>query len=283
MSTSAPTSFEVRPISGVLGAEIVGLDLAQPLANDALAELRTAFVDNEVLVFRGQNLAPEQQIAFGRGLGELDAHPFIDGNPEHPEIVDIVTQPDDRSNFGGGWHTDVSFLDEPDLGSILYAVELPPVGGDTLFASQRAAYEALSATMQRLLDGLVAEHSARRQYGAGGQSTKSKAIATKNADIADRIVEHPVVRRHPETGAKSLYVNRAFTTRIVGLHRAESIALLEFLFDHAVHERFTCRVHWEPGTMVMWDNRSVQHYALHDYAGHARKMRRITIKGDRPR
>ncbi len=275
-------AFEVRPISGVLGAEIVRLDLSGPINKETIAELRAAFVDHHVLVFRDQDLTAEQQIEFGRRFGELDTHPFVEGNAEHPEIVDIVTEPDDAFNFGGGWHTDVTFLDEPDLGSILYAVDLPPVGGDTMFASQRAAYASLSSTMQSLLDGLVAEHSAHRQYGAGGQSTRSKAIATKNANIASRRVEHPVVRTHPETGAKSLYVNRAFTTRIVGLHRAESDALLEFLFQHVVSERFTCRVHWEPGTVVMWDNRSVQHYALHDYAGHARRMRRITVKGDRP-
>lgn len=278
----AVAAFEVHQISGVLGAEVVGLDLSRPMSDETTAQLRSAFVKHEVLVFRGQHLSAEQQIEFGRRFGELDTHPFVEGNPEHPEIVDIVTEPDDAFNFGGGWHTDVTFLDEPDLGSILYAVELPAVGGDTMFASQRAAYASLSPTMQSLLDGLVAEHSAHRQYGAGGQSTRSKAIATKNADIASRRVEHPVVRTHPETGAKSLYINRAFTTRIVGLHRAESDALLDFLFQHAIGERFTCRVHWEPGTMVMWDNRSVQHYALHDYAGHTRRMRRITIKGDRP-
>ena len=278
----ATAAFEVRPIAGVIGAEIVGLDLSGPISKETIAELRAAFVDHHVLVFRDQDLTAEQQIEFGRRFGELDTHPFVEGNAEHPEIVDIVTEPDDAFNFGGGWHTDVTFLDEPDLGSILYAVDLPPVGGDTMFASQRAAHASLSSTMQSLLDGLVAEHSAHRQYGAGGQSTRSKAIATKNANIASRRVEHPVVRTHPETGAKSLYVNRAFTTRIVGLHRAESDALLEFLFQHVVSERFTCRVHWEPGTVVMWDNRSVQHYALHDYAGHARRMRRITVKGDRP-
>ena len=276
------STFGLSRISGVLGARIIGLDLADALPSETIAELRAAFVDHQVLVFRDQQLAPEQQIAFGRNFGELDTHPFVEANPDHPEMIDIVTQPDDRFNFGGGWHTDVTFLDRPDLGSILYAVEVPPVGGDTLFANQHAAYEALSDTMKAMLDGLVAEHSAQRQYGVGGQSTRSTAMKTKSVDNADNTVEHPVVCTHPETGAKSLYVNRAFTTRIVGLHPPESDALLEFLFAHAVQERFTCRVQWQPGTMVMWDNRSVQHYALHDYAGHARRMRRITVKGDRP-
>ena len=276
-------TVEIRPLSGVLGAEISGLDLSQPLDGATLEEVRSAFLTYHVLAFRDQDLSPEQQVAFGRNFGELDTHPFVEMNPEHPEVLDVITLPDDRANFGGGWHTDVTFLDEPDLGSILYAVDIPPVGGDTLFANQHAAYDALSPTMQRMLDGLVAVHSAGPQYAEGGQSTKSKAMKTKNADMAGRRVEHPLVRTHPETGRKSLYVNRAFTIGIVGMHRNESTALLDFLFDHAVHERFTCRVRWQPGTMTMWDNRSVQHYALHDYAGQTRRMRRITVKGDRPR
>jgi taurine dioxygenase len=275
--------FEIRPLSGVLGAELVGLDLSQPLSAATTSAIEAAFLAHHVLAIRDQNLGAEQQMAFGRHFGELDSHPFVLGTAEHPELLEIITEPDDDANFGGGWHTDVTFLDEPDLGSILYAVELPPVGGDTLFANQHAAYDALSPTMQRLLEGLVAIHSAGPQYAEGGQSTKSKSMMTKNADLADRRVEHPLVRTHPETGRKSLYVNRAFTIGIVGMHRAESAALLEFLFQHAVQERFTCRVRWEPGTLTMWDNRSVQHYALHDYAGHSRHMRRITVKGDRPR
>lgn len=280
---SNPTELALRPLSGVLGAEVSGIDLSQTLDDDTIAALRAAFVDHHVLVFRDQDLSPDQQIAFGRRFGELDTHPFVEGNRDHPEIVDVITVPDDKTNFGGGWHTDVTFLGEPDLGSILYAVELPPAGGDTLFADQHAAYDALSDTMQSMLAGLTATHTAGPQYAAGGTSTLSKEMRTKNADLAAKTVEHPVVRTHPESGRKGLYVNRAFTTRIVGLHRAESAALLEFLFDHATSERFTCRVRWQPGTLTMWDNRSVQHYALHDYSGNRRHMRRITVKGDRPR
>ncbi|WP_420451423.1 TauD/TfdA dioxygenase family protein [Ilumatobacter sp.] len=278
-----PAGIEVRPISGVHGAEVDGIDLSTDLDDEAVAAIRSAFVEHHVLVFRDQDLSPEQQLAFGRRFGELDTHPFVEGNADHPELLDVVTVPEDRINFGGGWHTDVTFLDEPDLGSILYAVELPPTGGDTLFADQQAAYDALSPTMRGMLDGLVAVHTAGPQYAEGGQSTKSAEMSTKNSDLAARTVEHPVVRTHPESGRKGLYVNRAFTTRIRGLARAESDAILEFLLTHATHERFTCRVRWEPGTLTMWDNRSVQHYALHDYAGHRRHMRRITVQGDRPR
>lgn len=275
--------MHVAQISGVLGAEIGGVDLATELSPDVVAEIRAAFIEHHVIVFRNQTLNVEQQMRFGRYFGELDSHPFVHGQAEHPEVLDVITEPDDRSNFGGGWHTDVTFLEEPDLGSVLYAVELPPVGGDTMFADQHAAHDALSPTMQDMLDGLVAIHSAGPQYGAGGESTKSNAMKTKNEELAGETVEHPVVRTHPESGRKSLYVNGAFTTGIKGLRRDESSALLGFLLRHATQERFTCRVRWEPGTLTMWDNRSVQHYALHDYAGNTRRMRRITIKGDRPR
>ncbi|MDA3040717.1 MAG: TauD/TfdA family dioxygenase [Actinomycetota bacterium] len=274
---------EAQPLSGALGLELHGFDLSQTLTEGQVASIRAAFNENHVLVFRAQSLTTEQQMAFGRRFGELDTHPFVNGSSQHPEVLEIVTEPDDRTNFGGGWHSDVTFLDEPDLGSILYAVELPPFGGDTLFANQHAAYDALSETMKGLLDGLVGLHSAGPQYGAGGYSTKSKTMATKNAELAAKVVEHPIVRTHPETGLNGLYVNQAFTVGIKGMKKDESNAILGFLFRHAVREHFTCRVQWRPGTLVMWDNRSVQHYALHDYVGQRRHVRRITVKGDRPR
>jgi taurine dioxygenase len=278
------TTIEVQPVSGVIGAEVHGVDLATPLADDVVAELRRAFNEHQVLFFRDQDLAPEQQIAFGRRFGELGTHPYVEANPQHPEVIDVVTEPDDRVNFGGGWHTDVTFLAEPDLGSILYGIEIPPVGGDTLFASQLAAYDALSETMKGLLDGLVGIHSAGPQYGGAGYSTQSTAMVTKGVDdAAASRVEHPVVITHPESGRKGLYVNPAFTVGIKGMHRAESQALLRFLYRHATAEPMTCRFKWQPGSVAMWDNRSVQHYALHDYKGHRRRMRRITIRGVAPR
>lgn len=283
MDETAPTStLAIAPVSGNLGAEVGGVDLATDLDVSTVAAIRSALVEHHVLFFRDQELSPARQVAFGRRFGELDTHPFVEGMVDHPEVIEVITEADDKANFGGGWHTDVTFLEEPDLGSVLYAVEVPPHGGDTLFADQHAAYESLSPTLRRLLDGLVGLHSAGPQYAAGGYSTQSRSMRTKNPEGAGLVVEHPLVRTHPESGRKGLYVNRAFTIGIKGMRRAESSALLGLLFEVAVSEPFTCRFRWQAGSVAMWDNRSVQHYALHDYRGARRQMRRITIKGDRP-
>jgi taurine dioxygenase len=273
----------VEPVSGTVGAAVRGVDLSQRLDEGTVAEIRNAFLTHHVLFFSDQDLTAEEQLRFGRCFGELDTHPFVEGTEAHPEVIEIITEPDDVLNFGGGWHSDVTFLEEPDLGSILYAIEVPPFGGDTLFADQHAAYEALSDTMKELLDGLVAQHSAGPQYAEGGYSTLSKSMKTKSPERADRVVCHPLVRTHPETGKKALYVNPSFTIGIEGMRMDESMALLGFLFNHMVREPFTCRFRWTPGSVAMWDNRSVLHYALYDYRGHRRRMRRITVKGDRPR
>jgi taurine dioxygenase len=275
--------LSVEPVSGTVGAVVRGVDLSEPLDKDTLDELKEAFLAHHVLFFHEQHWTPEAQLRFGHYFGELDTHPFVEGTQAHPEIIEIITEPDDILNFGGGWHSDVTFLEEPDLGSILYAIDVPSYGGDTLFANQHAAYGALSNTMKGLLDGLVAEHSAGPQYADGGYSTLSKSMKTKSSDLAGAVVRHPLVRTHPETGQKALYVNPSFTVGIEGMRLDESMALLGFLFNHMVREPFTCRFRWAPGSVAMWDNRSVLHYALFDYRGHRRHMRRITVKGDRPR
>jgi taurine dioxygenase len=266
----------------VVGAEIGGVDVSHAMSEVTIAEIRRAFLEHHVVFFRDQRLSPESLMVFGRRFGELDTHPFVEAMDGYPEVIEIVTEPDDRFNFGGGWHTDVTFLDEPDLGSILHAVEVPPYGGDTLFANQHAAYDALSATMKELIRGLVGRHSAGPQYSVGGESTRSRSMRTKNAEGADRVVCHPVVRTHPETGRRGLYINRAFTIGIEGMRDHEARPLLEQLFAHATREPFTCRFRWQPGSVAMWDNRSVQHFALHDYRGQRRRMHRVTIRGDRP-
>ena len=276
-------SIDIEPISGALGAEISGIDLTQDLTADAFKALKQAFLYYHVIFFRDQDrLTPKQQKAFGQLFGTLNIHPYVAGMEAHPEVMEIIKEPEDKLNFGGGWHSDMSFQEYPALGSILYAVEVPSYGGDTLFSSQIAAYDALSEGMKTLLDGLKAVHSASREYsdrGASAQTRKSmQAVTAENAPE----FEHPVVRTHPESGRKGLYVNPAFTLRFSGMTRRESRPLLNFLFDHSRDERFTCRFRWRANSVAFWDNRCCWHYALNDYPGQRRHMRRVTVNGDRP-
>lgn len=275
--------INVTPISGALGAEIEGVDLSQDLSNEAFDKVHRAFLDHHVIFFRDQNdLSPERHKAFGRRFGSLNVHPYVKGMEGHPEILEIIKEPEEKTNFGGGWHTDMSFLEEPALGSILHAIEVPPYGGDTLWANQHKAYDALSDGLKATLEGLTAIHSAGREYGPRGQSAMGRqSMETKQADDAPEF-EHPVVRTHPETGRKGLYVNPAFTLRFKGWTKRESRPLLNYLFEHSRQEQFTCRFRWEVGSVAFWDNRSTWHFALNDYAGHRRHMRRVTVDGDRP-
>lgn len=270
--------LNIRRVAGALGAEISGVDLSQALADDTVAAIRQALLEHQVIFFRDQDLTPAQQVAFGRRFGPLNIHPYVRGMAGQPEVMEIIKEPSDRINFGGGWHSDMSFLETPAIGSILYAVELPEWGGDTLFASQAAAYDALSPGLQRTLEGLNAVHSASREYSAQGHSAQKRG--SMNVTEADGYVGefvHPMVLVHPETGRKALYVNPAFTLRIEGWKTRESKALLDYLFDHCRYEGFTCRFSWTPGAVAFWDNRSVWHFALNDYPGQRRHMRRVTV------
>jgi len=274
----AGAKLDVRRVAGALGAEIAGVDLAQDLADETVRQIRQAFVEHQVIFFRDQRLTPAQQVALGRRFGPLNIHPYVAGMADHPEVMEIIKEPEDRVNFGGGWHSDMSFLPKPSIGSILYAVEVPAWGGDTLFASQAAAYEALSPGLKRTLEGLNAVHSAAREYSAQGHSAqKRKSMAVAEAEGAVGEFTHPVVLVHPETGRKALYVNPAFTVRIEGWTARESKPLLDFLFQHARYEAFTCRFSWSTGSVAFWDNRSVWHFALNDYPGQRRHMRRVTV------
>ena len=271
-------SLKIRRVAGALGAEISGVDLAQELSEVTIAAIRQALLDHQVIFFRDQALTPERHVAFGRRFGPLNIHPYVAGMADHPEVMEVIKEPEDRSNFGGGWHSDMSFLERPAIGSILYAVETPEFGGDTLFASQAAAFEALSPGLQATLEGLSAVHSAAREYSSQGHSAqKRKSMAIAEADGLVGEYVHPMVLAHPESGRKALYVNPAFTLRIEGWKTRESKALLDYLFEHCRYEGFTCRFSWRPGSVAVWDNRSVWYFALNDYPGQRRHMRRVTV------
>jgi taurine dioxygenase len=270
--------LQIKRIAGALGAELSGVDLSGDLSDETIAQIRAAFVEHQVIFFRDQKLTPEQQAAFGRRFGPLNVHPYVSGMAGRPEVMEIIKEPADRLNFGGGWHSDMSFLATPSIGSILYAVETPAFGGDTLFASQAAAYDALSPGLKKTLEGLNAVHSASREYsaqGASAQKRKSMAVAEAEGAVGEYV--HPMVLVHPETSRKALYVNPAFTLKIEGWSTRESRALLDFLFEHSRYEAFTCRFTWAPGSVAFWDNRSVWHFALNDYPGQRRHMRRVTV------
>ena len=284
-------TIAAMPLAGALGAELWASD-GSPLDVTTLddagcAAVREALCTHHVVVIRSQQMDAATLAAFGRRFGELERHPYLGGTSDEPEVVPVIKEPHETVNFGGGWHSEMSFLECPPMATALYAVEVPSFGGDTLFANQQAAYTALSDTMKRFAESLSAVHSAARQYGRRGDSDRyAGQRSSMTVDVSDEAhsqLTHPVVRTHPETGAKALYVNRAFTEAVSGMRRHESRALLEMLWRHAVGEQFTCRVRWEPGTLTMWDNRSVQHYALNDYHGQRRHMLRVTIAGDRPR
>ena len=278
-------TISVKPIAGALGAEIAGVDLSGPLPDSVIGEIRAALLDNLVIFLHDQQLSPEQQLDFGRRFGVLQVHEFVGGTAAHPEIIEVRKEPQETRNFGGGWHTDVSYLERPALGSVLYAREVPDYGGDTLFANQYLAYETLSDGMKQMLDGLTAMHSARRPYGINAARAQEYGPSSMRFNFSEKAhdeIEHPVVRTHGETGRKALYVNRTFTLRFTGMTEAESAPLLNYLCDHAVRPEFTCRFRWQPGSLAFWDNRAVQHNAINDYHGRRRLMHRVTIEGERP-
>jgi taurine dioxygenase len=279
--------LSVQPVSGALGAEIAGVDLAR-LDEPSAAEIRRAFAEHLVLFFRGQRLDAATLKAFSRRFGPLQRVPYVAPLEGEPDIIAVRKEAAERSIsvFGGAWHSDFSFLEAPPLGSVLYALEVPPAGGDTLFADAYRAYEALSPGMRRLLDGLEAMHSGH-VYGAARPPTLELRTSTsidisRNNPEADAERAHPVVRVHPVTGRRALFVNPIYTTRFNGMSEAESRELLGFLYAHQTQPHFTCRFRWDPGAVALWDNRCTLHLAVNDYDGHRRLLWRTTIAGERP-
>ena len=281
MLSPTTRSLEVHKIAGALGAEISGVDLARELDDATVAEIRRIWLDNCVVFFRNQDLAPAQFLELAKRFGEPIEYPFLKGLDGFPEIITVAKLEHEKINFGGVWHSDTSYLDVPPMATMLIAREVPPVGGDTLFANQYLAYETLSDGMKRLLDDLVALNASAKADVTRTREDRLKDSKNPQAR-KDYVAEHPVVRTHPETGRKALYVNVAHTVRFKDMSEEESAPILDFLFRHQIRPEFTCRFHWEPGSIAFWDNRCAQHNPVNDYHGYRRLMHRITLKGDKP-
>lgn len=273
--------IKVEPIAGALGAEISGIDLSRPLDADSVREMRQALLDHLVIFFRDQELTPDRFLAFAEAFGTPVEYPMLKGIAGYPTINEIIKLEHERTNFGGMWHSDTTYLDIPPMGSMLHALEVPLQGGDTLFANQYLAYETLSEPLRRFLDGLTGINTS-----AKADISKTREDMIRNAGdtipARDYVSEHPVVRTHPETGRRSLYVNISHTSHFKGMSESESKPILDFLFEHQVRPEFTCRFRWQRGSLAFWDNRCTQHNPINDYHGFRRVMRRITLAGDRP-
>ena len=261
-----------------MGAEIGDVDLRK-LSTSEFSAVREAHQTHGVIFFRDQQLSPEDHIEFAERWGEIDVNRFFKAVDGHPQIAQVLKEPDQTINIGGGWHTDHSYDEAPAMGSILYAREVPEVGGDTLFAGMGAAYDALSSGFKEMLAALSACHSSRHVFGQKAPGSQVMGDRFGNAELATQDVVHPVVIRHPDTGRKLLYVNPGFTTSIEGWSPEESRALLRFLYQHAMQPAFSTRFQWAPGSLAVWDNRSTWHFALNDYPGQRRLMHRITVAG----
>ena len=278
-------AMQIAPLAGALGAEILGVDL-RSLDGNGWEEVHRAFLQYSVLAIREQKLDPADIMKVGARFGEPCHYPFVTGMEDYPYIFEVVKEPEDKKNFGGAWHSDTTYLKQPPLATLLYAVETPSHGGDTLFTNTAAAYDALSDGMRKVVDTLVGVNSAELKYAGGrtAQHGKIKAMKIHDTESADQYLsEHPVARTHPDTGRKALYASRAHTTHIKGMTEEESAPLLGFLFQHQTRPEFTCRVRWAPGTLTVWDNRCTQHNAVNDYHGKRRRMRRLTVGAQTPK
>lgn len=275
-------TLAIEPLTPAIGAILRGVNLAERASDDLVADIRQALLDHQVVFFEGQDFDPTQQRDFAARFGDLHVHPLYDRDEGHPEIM-IIDNHVDNPTDNNFWHTDVTFIDTPPMGSILAARQLPPRGGDTMWASTTAAFRALSAPMQRFLEGLEAVHDFSYAFTpeglAGSQAGREKY---EKAVAANPPVTHPVIRTHPETGEPCIFVNSVFTRRIKGLRREESKALMAFLNAHVQQPEFVVRWRWRPGDVAFWDNRCTQHRAVDDFLPHRRVMSRATVLGDRP-
>ena len=273
--------MKVTPLSPSMGAIITGIDLSNGIQADEAARLRDAWLEHQVIIIRGQKLTPARQIEIARAFGEPDHYPFLKGLEGYPEITPVLKREDEARNFGGIWHTDTIYQPSPPMATMLYALELPPVGGDTLFANQYLAYEQLSEGMKKTLQGLRLVSRSDNKDTAENRAARVKESGVKlNEDSLTGC--HPVVRTHPETGRKSLYVSPGHSGYFEGWSEAESAALLGYLHHHQITEEFRCRHIWQVGDLALWDNRCVLHYPVNDYHGYRRLLHRITLKGDIP-
>ena len=281
-------TIDVTPLSGSIGAEIRGVDLSGALSQETFSELHAAFLEHLVVMFPNQHLTPAQQIAFARRFGPVMVDPFMKSPAGLPELMIVIKDKHEKLAFGEVWHSDNSYLERPPLGSFLYALEVPPYGGDTLFANQYLAYETLSPGLRRMLDRMSAVHNPRSYTKSisSGNFGPHRTMQLRNDEAMEQATqietEHPVVRTHPQTGRKALYVNPAYTVRFSGWTEAESRGLLEHLWQQAVRPEFTCRYRWSANALTLWDNRCAMHHPVNDYHGHRRVMHRVTVEGDRP-
>jgi len=272
--------IEAKPVAGSLGAEIRGVNVAAPLDDAVVSEIRQALLDHLVIFFRDQKLTPHEQLAFASRFGEPMEYPQLKGLPECPMITPVLKLAHEQTNFGGVWHSDTTYLTQPPMASMLYAVEIPPYGGDTIFANQYEAYETLSEGLRKVLDGLTGVNTSTK---ADASKTREERLKSAGVEMKALTGEHPVVRTHPDTGRRALYVNIGNTSHFKGWTPEESRPLLEYLWQQQVKPELTCRFQWQPGSIAFWDNRCAQHNAVNDYAGFKRLMHRVTLAGDTPR
>ena len=278
-------AIEVSPVAGAMGVEISGVNLAGPLDDEVFRDIYQALLDYQVVFFRDQTLTPEQYLAFAMRWGGIHLHPYMKGMPDQPEIFEIIKNETDTQNFGGRWHSDQMFCPEPAKATMLYAREVPEAGGDTLYSNLYLAYETLSDGMKRMLADVKTVNLGDRKYGGRSRAERylqggsmAGKVQPLNQDINS---EHPLIRTHPETGRKALYIG-SHSARLAGMTDEESAPLIAYLMGQASKPEFTCRFRWRVGSLALWDNRCCQHHAVNDYHGRKRRMHRITIKGDKP-